>query len=313
MTDSNGTTLRRTGRKRGRPPGTTAERSRKQATRFAESDSDRPPTNDVHHSEVSKQVQKYQEALHAYEKTSALTHQLLRRLASLPALQQLSQQDPVLQQVMEVARKLMMTELELVAWALHLMRAQQTSELALHSTLLVSAFYVKSALAGEVTAVQAYLEKHNTDFMSNLGMWTQLNPRETLKFSLQEINAKWKELKRPVSEEDVPLINYNYYIDDILSAGVTPVDQFTSSCSKANWLDDIPARPVKALPIPPALSYEPTLAKECEDFSYTQLQWFEQVPVSPGLLFFGFPSPGVSALLQMEEQRFDPQTHYQSQ
>lgn len=311
MTDSNGTTLQRSKRKRGRPPGATTEKGRKQPPRFAESDSDQSATNDLHSSDVSKPTLKYQEALHSYEKTSGLTYQLLRRLAGLPVLQQLSQQEPVLQQVMEVARKLMMTELELVAWAIHLTRAQQIPTLAFHSSLLVSAFYVKSALAGDITIVQAYMEKHNRDFAGNLCMWAQLNPRETLKFSLQEINAKWRELKRPVSQEDVPLINYNYYIDDILSGGVTPVDQFTSSYSKDNWLEEVPIRPAKSLPAPS--SYEPALARECEDFPYTQMQWFEPMPVSPGLLFFSFPSPGVSAMLQMEEQRFDPQTHYQPQ
>lgn len=314
MTDSNRPSTQTGKRKRGRPPGTAAERIRKQASKFAESDSDQSFPNESGSFSGSKQSQKYQEALKTYEKSSGLCHQLLRRLAALPVLQQQSQQEPVLQQVMDIARKLMMTELELVVWAIHLMRAQEMQAFPLLISLLVSAFYVKSTLGGDISAVQVVLEKQNSEFAANLNKWKLLNPKETMEFSLQEISQKWKELKRPVSEEDAQVINYNYYIDDILSAGIAPVDQFTSSShSNGNWLEETPIRSPQPKPAPsPLTAYEPVLAKECEDFPYAQLQWFEQVPVSPGLLFFNFPSPGVSALLQPMEEHYDPQTHYPS-
>lgn len=316
MTDGNRTSTQTGKRKRGRPPGTAAEKSRKQAPRFEESDSDQSFTNESSGFPASKHSQKYQEALKAYEKNSGLSHQLLRRLAALPVLQQQSQQEPILQQVMDISRKLMMTELELVVWAIHLTRTQEIQAFPLLISLLVSAFYVKSTLGGDISSVQIVLERQNSGFAANLDRWKLLNPRESMEFSLGEVSKKWKEMKRPVSEEDMQVINYNYYIDDILSAGIAPVDQFTTSnYTRRDWLDDTPIRPIPPKPTPPPLTpaYEPVLAKECEDFPYPQLQWFEQVPVSPGLLFFNFPSPGVSALLQPMEEQYDPQTHYPGQ
>lgn len=300
-----------TKRKRGRPAGNLAEKRRKTAPRCDDSDSDQLPSSDPHNTTTSKLVLKYHEALSAYEKTSPLTHQLLRRLAAHSALQQRSQQEPVLQHTMDVARKLMMTELELVVWALHLTRAPLTPALSLQSALLVSAFFIKLTLGAEIASLQAYLEKQTTDFGKNLDVWEQLNPKETVRFSLQEVSVKWKELKQPVSEVDLPLINYNYYVDDILQAGITPVDQFTNSDSKPQWMNT-PSRTPKSAP-PPPLSCEPTFVKESEDFPFSSLQWFEPVPMSPGLLFFNFPSPLPSALLQpLDEQHFDPQTHFQA-
>ena len=293
-----------TKRKRGRPAGFPAEKRSKPAPRDDDSDRDQFPSSDP---TASKLVSKHQEALSAYEKTSPLTHQLLRRLTAHSGLQQRSQQEPVLQQTMDVARKLMMTELELVVWALHLTRAPLTPVLSLQSTLLISAFYIKLTLGADIASLQAYLEKHTRDFGKHLDVWEQLNPKETVRFSLQEVNVKWKELKQPVSEEDMTVINYNYYVDDILQAGITPVDQFTSNDSKPQWLNS-PIRTPKSAP--PSVACELTFAKECEEFPYS-LQWFESVPLSPGLLFFNFPSPLPSALLQpMDEQLFAPQTHF---
>lgn len=296
-------------RKRGRPPSAPAEKRHKTAPRPDDSDCDQLVTSD--NSAPTKLLLRYHEAHTAYERTNQLTYQLMRRLAAQTSLlQQQSQQEPVLHQVIDIARKLMMTELELVVWALHLTRAQLTEAMSLGSALLVSAFYIKLTLGAEIAALQAYLEKHTGDFGKHLDIWEQLNPKGTVKFSLQEINAKWKELKRPISEEDVPTINYNYYVDDILQAGVTPVDQFTSGDACPNWLHT-PLRTPK--PAPPPVSSEPSLAKECEDFPYASFQWFENVPSSPGMLFFSFPSPLPSALLQpMEEQLFDPQTRFQT-
>lgn len=313
MTDCNVSASEPAKRKRGRPLGSSAGKRKKPAPRHDSSDTDQSIASEPCAAN-SKLFFKYHEALRVYDRTCATTQQLLRRLAALSLLQLKSQQEAVLQQVMEVARKLLMTELELVVWAIHLTRAQCLSDLPLHVTLAVSAFYVKQSLGSDIAAVQVFLEKQNSSFAKSLERWKQVNSKETTSCSFQEVNAMWKELKRPVSEGDTQTVNYNYYVDDILQAGVTPVDQFTSGEASTKWVEDTPLRHMKSMSTAPtAPSYEPVYAKECEDFPFAPMQWFENVPVSPGLLFFNFPSPPASALLQpMEEQHFDPQTHFQA-
>ena len=330
MTDSNAGLAEPTKRKRGRPPGSTTEKRRKLLPKREESDSDQQAfeTGPVHHGHNSqttqKLLQKYQDALKAYEKTvfNTHTHHVLRRIAADATIQSKSQQEPVLQQLMDVAKKLLLSEVEMVIWALHLGQSKIADiDMSLHSALLVSAYYVKVTLGTDVSHIQAFLDKQNSAFQKNLETWEQTHPKETLSFSFQDVNAKWKLLRRAISEEDVPVINYNYYVDDILQAGVTPVDQFTSVDCKPLWHQSTPAlmdvpevqqlRPIK--PVPTSMSaFDSVFAKECEDFSYAPIPWFEQVPVSPGLLFYNFPSPPASALLQPLDESFDAQGHFRT-
>jgi len=273
-------------RKRGRPRGSVSKTRRKPAlSPSSSSDEGEAPAQ-------TRLLQRYQENQRVYERCDklAMTLQMLRRVAAEPALAQLSSKDSVLQQVIDVAKKTQLTEMEVTVWAMHLARAKFAEcELPLHAALLVSAFYVKETLETDLKPLRALLERQSTDFSQRLEAWARLHPHE--EYSAKEVQAKWRQLKRPVCETDLAVINYNYYVDDLLQTGFTPVDTFTGGDCQPLWRPE-EMQMVKAMPVQMA-AYE-----TAEEFP---VPWFEPMPMSPGLLFFGF-SPPTSAMLQTEDQ-----------
>lgn len=215
---------------------------------------------------------------------------MLRRLAAEPVLTSLSSGEPVLQLVMEVAFKTQLTEVEVVVWAIHL----TTAKLALvkwqmYTVLLVSAYYVKEGLEGDLKEIYTALERRDEEFRSHLEMWKQLHPRKDPSF--QEVLLKWRHLKRPISDADLAVINYNYCVDDLLQASTAPVDSFTGGTQRQTIWRPEELRYAKPLTTPLA-AYE-----TAEEFP---LPWFDSVPLSPGLLFFNF-TPPTSAMLRTED------------
>ena len=270
-------------RKRGRPPGSLSKTRRKPAP---------SPDSSSDEGEEPRLLQRYQETQRAFERNDshAMTLQMLRRVAAEPALAQLSPRDSVLQQVMDVAKKTQLTELEVTVWALHLAKAKLVEcELPLHGALLISAFYVKEGLDADVKPLRALLERQSAAFTQRLELWAHLHPREIP--SIQEVQAKWRQLKKPISQADLSVINYNYYVDDLLQTGLTPVDTFTGGESYSIW------RPEDSHLIKPM----PTQIAAYETAEEFPVAWFEPVPLSPGMLFFGF-TPPPSAMLQTEDQ-----------
>ena len=216
--------------------------------------------------------------------------QMLRRLAAEPALAALSSGEAVLQLLMEVAKKTQLTELEVTVWALHLASVKLTErKWPLSAVLLVSAYYIKEDLGADTKLLRAVLERQSSDFSTRLEAWKQLHSHK--EFSLQQIQVKWRQLKRPVTEADLEVINYNDCVDELLQTGTAPVDSFCGGEQRQTvWRPD-EMRVVKTTPTPLA-AYE-----TAEEFPLT---WLESMPLSPGLLFFNF-TPPPSAMLRTED------------
>lgn len=140
----------------------------------------------------------------------------LRNISASPQLPVEYKHIPFLKLLEEVASEFLMNELEAALWGILLQKTVfGTTFWTLCDQLLFSAFAAKKLLNSDLSVLEQHIMNKYTDFPSNYSFWVQYN-QEKLLFSPQSLNSKYLELSTPISASGSSLLDYNYYVDEIL-------------------------------------------------------------------------------------------------
>ena len=219
-------------RRRGRPPGSTTKKKRHLLAGglYAGADlrfPDPQPASQLTH----KLAQRYQEAAKQYEKTGMTQRvlQVLRRMACGRIFAFETQRGPVLQYLTDVSKLLFLTEFELVVWDMYLTGTHwSTLPMAFQTLLVSSGYYVKSLMSATDTShILAFLSKQIPQFQACFTLWMNFCA-SSFSINPKELNYRYRSLVKPMKEDETSLINYNYYVDDIINLGCATVDEISA-------------------------------------------------------------------------------------
>ena len=165
--------------------------------------------------ELESHYEKLQEK-YLKEGLSQETQLLLRRISISTCVPNDLKQSPLLRILSEICKDLLMSELEITLWALMIEKAglvETTFQISMH--LLYSAYTAKVYLNEDTKVIDHYLCSKYSDFVSKYRSWLETYQS---KFSIdpKELNSKFFVLSKPPAVQESQLINYNYYVDDIL-------------------------------------------------------------------------------------------------
>jgi len=159
----------------------------------------------------SKLQEKYLE-----EGLSQETQLFLRRISTSKIMPSDVRHTPLLRTLCEICKDLLLNELEIALWALILERVPyQDTSFSFH--LLYSAYAAKVYLNDEITFIDYHLCAKYSDFFQKYQDWF-LRSQTSIYVEAKELNSKFLELSTPPAVHECQLINYNYYVDDILKA-----------------------------------------------------------------------------------------------
>jgi hypothetical protein len=168
---------------------------------------------------ASKSLHKYsqQQALYLHEGMSQLSMLVIRRLIAEAAVPAPRSKESLLKMLSETAKELLLNELELVVWSIYLEKfVWKDLGLPLETLLMYSAFAVKTYMNDEITVFQTHLNSRFSNFTSRYNEWITKH-RSRMGIAPRELNTKFKKLTKPlISQDDVKVIDYNYYVDEIL-------------------------------------------------------------------------------------------------
>jgi hypothetical protein len=168
---------------------------------------------------ASKSLHKYsqQMALYLHEGMSQLSMLVIRRLIAEAAVPAPRNKESLLKMLSETAKELLLNELELVVWSIYLDKfVWKDLGLPLETLLMYSAFAVKTYMNDEITVFQTHLNSRFSNFTSRYNEWITKH-RSRMGIAPRELNTKFKKLTKPlISQDDVKVIDYNYYVDEIL-------------------------------------------------------------------------------------------------
>lgn len=288
-------------RKRGRPPGSTSRKKRHLPARRL---SPEPQTQLIPH----KVATRYQDSVRTYEKLGMTQRvlQILRRIAGSRTFALETQRGPVLQQLIDVAKLLFLSELELVVWDLYLANTQWMGlPLSLQTLLVVAAYYVKSLMtSADSSYISTCLTKQIPQFQTGLSLWnTYCGPRYSV--SPKALQARYQELMTPIKEDEAGTINYNFYVDEIINLGSmedrtymqTLQDYVPLSVPEQMSVPISPTKPVARMMMPLDTSYR-------EDSLFSPLLSGDAFdPMTPMLIPYPFTycTPPQSALPLLED------------
>ena len=222
-------------RRRGRPPGSTSKK-RRQLFSSALGAAEDPHQSEALETLASGQIShkftsRYQEAVKIYEKAGLTqrTLQILRRIACGRTFAYETQRGPVLQQLIDASKLLFLSELELVVWDMYLTGTHWSSlPMAFQSLLVASGYYVKSIMSAQDTSyILASLTKQIPQFQTCFTLWVNFCA-SNYSVNPKELNYRYRSLVRPTKEDETNLINYNYYVDDIVNLGCATVEDISS-------------------------------------------------------------------------------------
>lgn len=168
---------------------------------------------------ASKLQVKYEHslALYMHEGMSQASMLVLRRLISEADIPSPRNKECLMKLLTDASKELLLNELELVAWAIYMEKfVWKDLSLSLETLLLYSAFAVKSYMNDEVAMFQTHLNNRFINFTSQYNQWiTKIRSR--MGIPARELNTKYRKLTKPLtSMDDIKVIDYNIYVDDIL-------------------------------------------------------------------------------------------------
>jgi hypothetical protein len=155
------------------------------------------------------------QANYSVEGASQTTQMFLRMIAASPLVPKACRQAPLLRYFYEASKELMMNELEVALWAIYLERlVWPTSDSSVTLELSFTAFAAKLYLNDDIEPIEAYLNRRVVNFSTLHEHWAE---GKQLSVTPRELNGKFKALHRVVQQpEEDALVDYNYYVDDIL-------------------------------------------------------------------------------------------------
>lgn len=157
------------------------------------------------------------QAMYTHEGMSQICILIIRRLISEADLPSPRNKECILKLLTDAARELLMNELELVAWAVYLEKfVWKDMSLSLETLLVYSAFAVKSYMIDDIAMYQTHLSRRFPNFTTKYNEWITKN-RTRMGIPARDLNIKYRRLTKPLtSKDDLKLIDYNTYVDEIL-------------------------------------------------------------------------------------------------
>lgn len=162
------------------------------------------------------------ESIHDHYSKEGLDQQIhlfLRRIASSSEVPSELRHIPLLRMLTEVCKELMLNELEISMWSIFLEKVVWTHlnvlSVPLNWLLLFSAYSAKQYLNEDVYLYESYMQKKHENFLHNYQNWL-MNNHDLMKVSPKKLNSKYLFLSIPPSADESEIIDYNYYVDDIL-------------------------------------------------------------------------------------------------
>ncbi|CAG9311087.1 unnamed protein product [Blepharisma stoltei] len=144
---------------------------------------------------------------------SQLSSLLLRRIIQNPKIPCEFRSQTLFRLILDACQVLALNEVEISVWAIFLDKCVWTDNTAkLDYVLYYSALSAKSYTNSDVTPYLKYLSSKMSNFYNNYMQWTQRN-RNCLEVTDRELNCIYKKLTAP---QDESLVDYNFYVDDIL-------------------------------------------------------------------------------------------------
>jgi len=116
-----------------------------------------------------------------------------------------------------IAQEMMFNDLEAVVWSIYLDKFAWTQDFVpLEIILYITSLAVKAYLNESISPFQAFLSKKYPNLSMIYNRWIECNSKAMIILP-QELNKRFMLLYRPnVHEEDEAMINYNYYVDELL-------------------------------------------------------------------------------------------------
>lgn len=171
---------------------------------------------DVH--SILSNFEKLQEAYNK-EGVSQENMLILRRIAANPNVPLDYKNRPLLRFLTQVSKELMLNKLELVMWAMYLDKiVWSDNSLSLRNLLFFSAYAAKLYLNSDISNLNHYLALKFTDFLEAAKKWIDQHDSALFNINTFDLNARFNELCMPPNERDFNLLDYNFYVDEIIQA-----------------------------------------------------------------------------------------------
>lgn len=166
-----------------------------------------------------QQAQVYEQLHNAYSDRNPTQQALLylKRVASDGVIPMEFKRYPLLRLLSEIAKDLLMNELEVVGWSVYLDRFVWGSDPAnLHQLLHFAGLAVKCYFDSEVDVIKAHVRRKNRRLYEQFEAWKSLN-EGNMKILPKEMNDKFRKLNAFPDPVDIAaLLDYNYIVDEIL-------------------------------------------------------------------------------------------------
>lgn len=166
-----------------------------------------------------KSPHKYEKLLAVYmhQGISQLSTLIIRRLISEAVVPAPRHKESLVKLLSATAQDLLLSELEIVVWAIYLDKfVWRDFSMPLETLMLYSAFAVKTYMNEDTSVLKLRMSSRYPHFTARYNQWISKH-RSRMGIPPKELNDKFKQLSKPlVSQDAVKLIDYNYYVDEIL-------------------------------------------------------------------------------------------------
>lgn len=141
---------------------------------------------------------------------------IIRRAASDPCIPSEIKSQPLLQLMLATAKEVQLNEFESIVWALYLKKfVWQDQSLSLVTKLMYAALAAKTYMNEDTEAVQAFLNAKFNKFTENFNSWL-VAYRGRMSITPRQMNEAFRELSTGVSLDKSGVVDYNFYVDEIL-------------------------------------------------------------------------------------------------
>lgn len=173
-----------------------------------------PIQSDVH--SIFSSFEKLHEA-YSKEGVSQENMLILRRIAAHPNVPYDYKNRPLLRFLTQVSKELMLNKLELVMWGMYLEKiVWKDTSLSLKNLLFFSAYAAKLYLNYDISDLNHYLALKFTDFLEAAKKWIDQHDIALFNINTVELNHRFNELCTPPNDHDYILLDYNFYVDEII-------------------------------------------------------------------------------------------------
>ncbi|OMJ72392.1 hypothetical protein SteCoe_29185 [Stentor coeruleus] len=138
---------------------------------------------------------------------------MLRRISHSSKISQEFRSQPILRLLIDSAEELMLNSFEVAVFSTFLERfGWKEVSMSPHFLMIYVGLCVKKYMGGYTNHIQEYFNKKIRNFEENYRRWEE-RVKFNLDVSLVDINEAYKKLS---SEDSENIVNYNFYVDEIL-------------------------------------------------------------------------------------------------